>query len=89
MRTIDFWKTKLEIAEKALKELGPKREPGPRPCYLLYRGKFPKAMARWHKAVRVEKQRAKLEARIAYFKERIEALRSLSRGARALMFPPV
>lgn len=89
MRTIEFWKAKLEAAEKALKELGPKCDPGPRPSFLEYRGKLPRACARWRKQFSVERQRAKLEARIIYYKERIAALRSMTRGARALMFPPL
>jgi hypothetical protein len=89
MRTIEFWKTKLKLAERALKDLGPRHDPGPRPSFLEYRGRFPKAMALWDKRVRIERQRVKLEARISYFKERIEALRSMTVGARALAFPPL
>jgi len=80
---------KLNLAEKALKELGPRREVGPRPSLGDCRGKWPKVCAKWAKRARDERQRSKLEARIAYFKERIEALRDLPRGARALLFPPL
>lgn len=94
MRSIDFWKAKLEAAEKELKGLlTPALLPGLPPKRKRFRNHWPRVRHRWVKQVKELKENTfktkKLRGRINYYKQRIDALRSLPRAARALRSPPI